>query len=111
MEQPLTEVPSTLLLGILDLELFASDTGGHFFFVHMLAANREPTFPWMLDCGKAYVTVLFLLASPVEALNAIIIWQTMTKAHNYTEKLDCEKHMPATKLSLIHSPSRESQTV
>lgn len=38
-------------------------------------------------------------------------WQTRTKAHNYTENVDCERHMPATKLSLIHSPSRESQTV
>lgn len=44
-------------------------------------------------------------------LITIIIRQTRTKAHNCTEKLDCEKHLPATKLSLIHCPSRESQTV
>lgn len=55
--------------------------------------------------------VLSLLASPVEVLNAIIHWQSRTEAHNYTENVDSERHMPAIELSLIHLPSRESQSV
>lgn len=56
------------------------------------------------------VIVLSLLALPVEVLNAIY-WQIRTKAHNYTENVDFERHMPVTKLSLIHSPVRKSQSV
>lgn len=56
------------------------------------------------------VIVLSLLALPVEVLNAIY-WQIRTKAHNYTENMVFERHMPVTKLSLIHSPIRKSRSV
>lgn len=54
---------------------------------------------------------LSLLGLLVEVLNAVISCQTRTKARNSAEKRSCEKYMPATKLFLIHPPSRESQTV
>lgn len=43
-EQPLTGVPGSLLLGILDLELFASATEGQnliFFFVRMTCGHAR----------------------------------------------------------------------
>lgn len=115
-EQPLTGVRGSMLLVIQDLELFASVTEGQnliFSFVHMTCCHAHSKL-------RAYFQVTARLQKGIllqyclcqhHLLSAIIYGQARTKAHNYTENTDCERHMPATKLSLIHSPSRKSQTV